>query len=175
MTFNTKAAILVACVAVVAGLVYAIYELGRSDQKVESVTAITKAADVAQVKAKAKTRGDLQRAAETGHARERDRAALDALFQQLDREAKDAPTSADDHYVLPDERLRLWRAANAGRADSGAARGEPDGSASTAAAAGNRADTGPGGEPSRRSAGIPPARLADVPAAGLPADQARGL
>ncbi|HEX7866569.1 MAG TPA: hypothetical protein VF555_16555 [Variovorax sp.] len=175
MTLTTKALIVAACLAVALALAGAIYALGRSDEKVENVQATSKAAAAGHAKAKAKTRSDLQRAATTGHAREQDRAALDAFFQQLDREAKDAPTSADDHYVLPDERLRTWRAANAGRADPGAAGGKPDSGASAAAPAAHGADTGSGSEPPRGGEGVSPARIADVPAAGLPADQTRGL
>ncbi len=175
MTLTTKALIAAACLAVLMALGGAIYALGRSDEKVETVQATASSAEAAHTKAKTKTRSDLQRAASTGHAREQDRAALDAFFQQLDREAKDAPTTADDHYVLPDERLRVWRDANAGRTDPGAAGGQPDSGASAAAPAAHGADTGPGSEPPPGGEGVSPARIADVPAAGLPADQTRGL
>jgi len=175
MTLTNKALVAAASLAVASALGWAIYALGRSDEKLDNVQTTSQAAEAGRAKAKAKTRTDLQRAASTGHAREQDRAALDALFQQLDREAKDAPTTADDNYVLPDERLRIWRAANAGRTDSGAAGSEPDGRASAVAPAAHGSDTGPGSEPPSGGTGVSPARIADVPAAGLPAGQAGGV
>lgn len=173
---KTVIAVLVAGVVAVLGLLaWSFWALGGKTEEVKTVKATATATEKVQEKAKAKTRTDLGRAAATGRAREQDRAALDAFFQQLEREANHAPTAAADSYVLPDERLRLWRDANAGRSDRGEAGGQPDGGAPAIAATAHGPDSGPGGQPSRRGEGLPPTRVADVPAAGLPATANGGL
>ena len=164
---NAFAALVV--VAVLGALGFLLYSLGLSHQQVKDVRQDQKAEQQAHQAVKAKARADLGRAAATGKAHEQDRTVLDTLYQRLDREAADAPTAADDHYVLPDERLQLWRAANAGGADHGAATGQSDGRAEAAPAAALGAHPGSGSEPQGRGEGLPPVGLSGLPAAAVPA------
>ncbi|MFP5473078.1 MAG: hypothetical protein ACLGJD_05510 [Gammaproteobacteria bacterium] len=165
-----KAVAVLLVLALVGGCAWLLYALGGSREQTTSAKQATATVQQAQKKADDKTRTDLARASATGRAREADRAALDSLFNKLAKEAADAPSAAVDHYVLPDDRLRVWRAANAGPgADPGEAGGEPDGGAAATAAAGDRPHPGPGGEPRAGGAGLSPAGFAGLPPAGVPA------
>lgn len=163
-------ALVAVVLALLGGMGYALFALGGTAQKAKTVAADVKATGEAQTKANTETRATIARANKAGHAREQGRQAIDTFFQQLDREARDAPSSAADSYVLPDDRLRLWRQANAGGPDTGAAAGQPHDGAASSAAAADRANPGPGGEPPGSGPGVSPARDADVQPAGLPAD-----
>jgi Sec-independent protein translocase protein TatA len=154
---------------------WSFYELGGKSQEVKTSKAETKATVNAANTATATVRADLARADTTGKAREVDRARLDEFFEDLNREAAHAPTAAADLYVLPDDRLRIWRDANAGRTAQGGATSEPDQGASGAAAALVGRDRSPGGEPPPGREGLSPARIADVSAAVLPAVADGGL
>ncbi len=177
MTGARKWAALVAIVAVAIGVglfAWSFYALGGKTEKVNTAKAETKATVRAANKANAKVRADLDRAAVTGQAREADRARLDELFNSLNQEANHAPSSADD-YVLPDERLRIWRDANAGRSTSSDAPGRADQGAADAAAASIGGHPSAGGQPPAGGAGLPPAGVANVPAAGVSAAVNGGL
>jgi hypothetical protein len=178
MTGARKWALLIVIVAVLVGaglFAWSFYELGGKAEEVKTVKAETKAVKKAVAKSNAKVRADLARAADTGQARERDRLHFDQFFEQLAKEAADAPSAALDQYVLPDDRLRLWRDANAGRSTGGDTAGQPDGSAPATASAGIGSDLGAGVGPPGGSPGLPPARVANVPAAQLPATATGGL
>ncbi|WP_155419674.1 hypothetical protein [Variovorax paradoxus] len=171
-----KLTIAAVILALAAALGIAIYQWGGSAERTETLTDTVKANTKAEKKQKAKTRTDLARAAHTGAAREQDRAALDALFQRLDKEANDAPTAAHDSYVLPDDRLRIWRAANAGPGpDRGEPSSESDRAASAPAAAGHGGDSGAGVQPPRGGEGVSQPGLADVPPVGASADADSGV
>jgi Sec-independent protein translocase protein TatA len=176
MSATLKLIVAAVVLALLGALGYGIHEWGASSERLKTVTSTAKANDQVEKKQKAKTRSDLTRSAQTGAAREQDRASLDALFQRLEREAKDAPSAAHDSYVLPDDRLQLWRAANAGPGrDRGQATGEPHVSAEGAAAAALGTDRGPGGQPQAGGKGLSRPGVADVPVAGVPATANRGL
>lgn len=156
--------------ALLAALGFAVYQWGGSAQRTDTLTDTVKANNKVEKKQKAKTRADLARSAQTGAAHEQDRAALDALFQRLDKEANDAPTTARDSYVLPDDRLRIWRAANAGPGpDRGDAIGEHHQAPAAPPAAGLGGDSGAGGQPPQGGEGVSRPGFADVPPAGVPA------
>ncbi|MDP9990911.1 hypothetical protein J2W28_002081 [Variovorax boronicumulans] len=168
------AAAVIAVALLVAG--FFLWRSGGSSERAETVTETVKANTRIEAKVKSKARSDIKRAGEAGALREQDRDGLDALFQRLSKEAKDAPTAADDRYVLPDERLHVWRAANAGGGpDRGAASAQPDHSTQAAAAAGLGRDSGAGGKPPRGGEGLSQPGFADVPPAGVSAAPNRGL
>ena len=169
MSTTAKALVALAVAVVLAMLGYALYALGSSHQQVADVRQDQKAEQQAHQAVKEKARTDIKRATATSKAREQDRTALDTLYQRLDREAADAPTAADDHYVLPDERLQRWRAANAGGTDHSTATGQSDGRAEQAPAAALGAHPGSGGEPQGRGKGLSPAGIPVLPAAAVPA------
>lgn len=155
---------------------YGIWQWRGASDRVATVEATAEGNARIETKQKAKTRSTLKRAAEAGELREQDRAALDALFQRLSKEAANAPTAADDRYVLPDDRLQLWRAANAGSGpDRGAAAGQLDHAPQAATAAGLGRDSGAGGEPSSGGEGLSRSGIADVPAPAVPAAPNGGL
>ena len=132
-----------------------------------------KAAVIAEDKGKKETTKDIQRSQSTGAARESGRRALDALFDQLAKEAHDAPTDPIDTAVLPADRLRLWNAANDAGTGASAPTAEPDSAAPATAASSFWPRTRLGGQPPPGSPAIPPASPATVPAAGLSATDAR--
>ncbi|WP_431511630.1 hypothetical protein [Variovorax sp. DAIF25] len=166
--------------AVVLGLLllvgYGIWQWGGASDRLANVEATADGNAHIEAKQRAKTRSTLKRAAEAGELREQDRAALDALFQRLSKEAANAPTAADDRYVLPDDRLQLWRAANAGGGpDRGTAAGQPDHAPEATAAAGFGRDSGAGSESPRGGEGLPRPGLADVSPPAVPAALNGGL
>ena len=178
MTGARKWVALVATVVVLMGVglvAWSFYALGGKAQEVATAKAQTKATVRAANKTTAKVRADLARATTTGQAREADRARLDELFNSLDQEANHAPSSVADDYVLPDDRLRIWRDANAGRSTSSDAPGRADQGAADAAAASIGGHPSAGGQPPAGGAGLPPAGVANVPAAGVSAAVNGGL
>ncbi|WP_447776342.1 hypothetical protein [Variovorax boronicumulans] len=176
MKLSTWLVIAGVILALLAGIGFTLHRLGASGAQLSAVTGTAKANDTAHEQQKKKARADIKRAGQTGADRERDRAALDTLFQRLEQEAKDAPSADHDRYVLPDDRLRLWRAANAGPGgDRGVAAGEPDHASSASAAAALGRDRRAGSEPPAGSEGLPRLGLADVSPAGAPAASNRGL
>jgi hypothetical protein len=133
----------------------------------------TEALDAQRV-AEATLRADLDRSARTGTRREQSRQSIDARFNRLQEAAHAAPTpaaaAADAALcVLSDERLRLWRAANAGDTDPGAAPAEPvDPAATPADASVGQADR-LAVEPHRGGPAVLPARQPDVQPADVAA------
>ena len=127
-----------------------------------------KAVVVAEDKGKKETAKDIKRSQATGAARESGRRALDTLFDQLAKEANDAPTDPIDTAVLPADRLRLWNAANDGGTLASAPAAEPDDSAPAPAPSPFWPRARLGGQPPPSGPAIPPASPAAVPAAGLP-------
>lgn len=110
---------------------------------------------------KANTENALDKNQKSGDSHEAARRNIDHFYNKLKQEAaNDAPDSADN-YVLPDERLRRWRAANRG-ADSSAAANKPDTGTPAAAATGKRADTDAGKRPHGSGETVPPTGGADV-------------
>lgn len=104
---------------------------------------------------------NLDKNQKSGDSHETARRKIDHFYNNLKQEAaNDAPDSADD-YVLPDERLQRWRAANRGP-DSGAAASKPDTGTGAVAPAGQRADTDAGGKPYRSGEAVPPAGGTDM-------------
>ena len=129
---------------------------------------------------------DMATAAAAGASHEQRRTAVDARFDQLNNQLATAhakgtrherPSNADrctvDDADLSAERLRIWRAANSGRADrAGAAEsapaGQPAGSPASAPAARERADQDIGTQPPGGNAGLSPAGNADLRPAQVP-------
>jgi hypothetical protein len=163
-------AVLLAVAALLAGL-YGIYGWGRSDGNAACIAAQAKAADVGRAKQKVKTRADIKRGVATGAVHEQNRAALDAFFDQLTQEQADAPPDPVDSCVLPPDRLRRWNAANAGGPDQDGTAAQPHRAASAAATGTDGQGAGPGDQSPGSGEGVPPPRLADVPAAGVRGDQ----
>ena len=167
--------ILVLALLSLAGLAYGAYTLHSAGVKAGDLqcTARQLTAVVAtQEKGKKETAKDIQRGQSTGAARESGRRALDALFDQLAKEAHDAPTDPIDTAVLPADRLRLWNAANDGGTLAGAPAAEPDDSAPAPSASPFWPGARLGGQPPPSSPAIPPASPATLPATGLPATDA---
>lgn len=105
----------------------------------------------------------------SGDSIEKKRRQIDTVFQTLDKEAAhDAPHVVDD-CELPADRLRRWRAANAGTLD-GLATVEHDASAAAAAATRERQDADAGSESSGRGESGTPASDAGLRAAALDRD-----
>lgn len=167
--------ILVLALLSLAGLVYGAYALRQSGVKqgdLQCTARQLKAVVVAEDRGKKETAKDIQRSQSTGAARESGRRALDALFDQLAKEAHDAPTNPIDTAVLPAHRLRLWNAANDGGTLASAPAAQPDDSAPAPASSPFWPSARLGGQPPPGSPAIPPASPAAVPAAGLPATDA---
>lgn len=163
--------ILVLALLSLAGLAYGAYALHRAGVKAGDLQCTARQLQVvvaAEDKGKKDTAKNILRSTATGSARESGRRALDALYDQLDKEAHDAPTDPADACVLPTDRLRLWNAANDGATGAGAAATQPDHSAPAAAARPFWQGARLGGQPPPGSAAIPPVSPAAVPAAGLP-------
>lgn len=141
-------------------------QVGQSEQREEINERIREANRGRRLEAE-KT---LARAQRTGARFEKDRAGLDALFETLEKEALNVDqtqlkTAIDSAACeLPAERLRIWRAANAGfRAGAeDRAAGQPDAAPAAAAAANQRPDGGAGGQSSASGQGLSPARGAAV-------------
>jgi len=166
-----KGAIAVLLIGIAAGLGYTFFTLGGVHEKAVVAVATAKV----QAQANTQTRADLGRATVVGKAREHHRRSIDSVFQQLESEAHHAPSAAVDSYVLPDDRLRIWREANAGSLNPGAATGQPDSGTAALATTGLGPHPGSGDQPPGGGEGIPPAGLPDLPSAGVPAIQGRGL
>lgn len=175
MKARTWVALCAAILALLGGIGYALFALGSTAQEAKTTKADAAATIKAQAQANNNTRAGIARATSAGRAREQGRQAIDTFFQQIDREVHDAPSSADDDYVLPDDRLRLWRKANAGRPDSGASARQSHDGAAGAAAALVGADTGARNESPRGGSGLSPAGNTGVQPAGLSADDTGGL
>lgn len=89
---------------------------------------------------------DIARGHDTAKAVEASAQKTDRYFNRLNQDARtDAHASIDD-FELPADRLRRWRAANAGPF-AGASAPESDGTARPAPSAGERQAERPGGEP----------------------------
>lgn len=167
--------ILVLALLSLAGLAYGAYALRQSGVKqgeLQCTARQLKAVVVAEGIGKKETAKDIKRSQSTGAARVSGRRALDALFDQLAKEAHDAPTDPIDTAVLPADRLRLWNAANDGGTLASTPAAEPDDSAPASAASPFWPRARLGGQPPPSSPAIPPASPAAVPAAGLPATDA---
>jgi len=145
-----------------------------------SASAVVAAA--ASVASQAQT--EIQRATTTGKAYEVKRQRIATHFSTLETEARHAPAQTDiaDLCILPDQRLRLWRAANAGpdaggasafgSADQSAAPAQPGGTASAAAPARFWPHVRLGGQSPTGGPGLSPVGRADVPVAELPGSAA---
>ncbi len=158
-----------------AGLAYGAYALLQSGVKqgeLQCTARQLKAVVVAEGIGKKETAKDIARSQSTGSARESGRRALDALFDQLAKEAHDAPTDPIDTAVLPADRLRLWNAANDGGTLASAPTAQPDSAAPAAAPSPFWPSARFGGQPPPSGPAIPPTSPAAVPAAGLPATDA---
>jgi hypothetical protein len=162
---------------VLIALLAAVYAWGRSDGKAACQAAQTKTTAKAVTKQRVKTQADINRGARTGAQHEANQVALDTFFDHLAQEQTHAPSDPVDGCVLPADRLRLWNAANAGpqRAAEDAAAAEPDGAATPVATSSLRRDARLGGEPPRGGEGLPPAGIADLWAARVPADPVAGV
>jgi hypothetical protein len=143
------------------------YETGDTAGQAKCQAAQGKANEKAETKQKAATQATVNLGAAKGTQHERNRAALDSFFNQLEKEQDHAPADPVDSCVLPPDRLRAWADANAGGADQGSATSQPDRAATTPAASGIGPDAGPGGKPQGGGEGLPPAGIANVPAAGV--------
>jgi hypothetical protein len=166
---------LVLALLALAGAAYGAYALRQSGIKqgeLQCAARQLKAVVAAEDKGKKETTKDIARSQSTGAARESGRRALDALFDQLAKEAHDAPTDPIDTAVLPADRLRLWNAANDGGTGASAPTAEPDSAAPATAPSPFWAGARLGGQPPPSGPAIPPASPAAVPATGLPATDA---
>lgn len=167
--------ILVLALLSLAGLAYGAYTLRQSGVKqgeLQCTERQLQAVVVAEGIGKKETAKNIERSQATGSARESGRRALDALYDQLDKEARDAPTDPSDACVLPADRLRLWNAANDGATGASAPAAQPDRSTPAAAARPFWQGARLGGQPPPGGPAIPPASAAAVPAAGLPSTDA---
>lgn len=163
---------LIMLAAAAAALVLA-YSVGRAQERLNCEAVQNQAQLKSQGQVITKAGADIKRADTVGRAREADSAHVDAFFNRLAEEAHHAPTDAVDSCVLPAERLRLWAAANAGAFDYGAAAGQRDGTASSAAAAALWPGARLGGQPPGGGQGLSPARQPVLPAAAAPGDSTR--
>ncbi len=116
-----------------------------------------------------KATADTRRANATGAQYERQRAAIESHSAQLETEAAHAPSDPVDRCVLPAERLRSWRDANAGPGAGATERGAA-GEAPAAAAAGIGGDARSGGQPPGGGEGLSPAGSEVLRPAGLAGD-----
>jgi hypothetical protein len=168
--------IVVAIVLALAAAAWKVYDLGVTAGKATCQADQAKDDRGEVARQNADVQGDIKRGTRTGAAHERTRVALDKTFDHLEKEQAHAPVDPVDACVLPDDRLRIWRAANAGlEAGQDGASAQPDGAAATAAATGVGPHARPGSEPPAGEQGLSPAGLADVPAAGVLADQPPGV
>lgn len=116
------------------------------------------------VQNKANTEKALDKNQKSGDSHETARRNIDHFYNNLKQEAVNETPDSADNYVLPDERLRRWRAANRG-SDSSTASSKPDAGAAATATASGREHTDAGGEPHGSGEDVPPTGSADVRAA----------
>ncbi|MEY2837798.1 MAG: hypothetical protein RJB60_97 [Pseudomonadota bacterium] len=157
--------------------------------QVTAQSALTSASAVVAAAASAASQAqtEIQRAATTGQAYEVKRQRIATHFSTLETEARHAPAQTDiaDLCILPDKRLRLWRAANAGpdaggasafgSADQSAAPAQPGDTASAAAPARFWPHVRLGGQSPTSGPGLSPVGRADVPVAELPGSAANPI
>ncbi|WP_293602709.1 MULTISPECIES: hypothetical protein [unclassified Polaromonas] len=173
LSIYAKAAIAIAALGCLLAIGYAFkatYEAGQRDGTATCESKQTKSNEKQQVKANVKTKKDLKRAADTGNAQELGRAAVEHVFDQLAKDAKNETADPFDSCVLPDPRVRKWNAANAGRldpADQGGTAGKPDAGAAGPAALDQRGGAAAGSQSPGGGQGLPPAGDANVQPAGL--------
>jgi hypothetical protein len=188
--------ILAACLALaVRHQVRAAYEQGQaigsamclSQVTAQSAQASASAVVAAAASVASQAQTEIQRAATTGQAYEAKRQRIATHFSTLETDARHEPTQADpaDLCILPDQRLRLWRAANAGpdaggasafgSADQSAAPAQPGDTASAAAPARFWPHVRLGGQSPTSGPGLSPVGRADVPVAELPGSAANSV
>lgn len=123
----------------------AAYLVGRADGK--SVAADARLADAQRAYQADRNRveGDIERGQKAGARADKSSQRVERYYKKLEEEAHHDATTPIDDYVLPDERLQRWRAANAGPFASAPAT-EPDASPRASAATAERAGKGSGGQ-----------------------------
>lgn len=168
------------------------YSAGYAAGKSEFERLHSQAASSAREQQIKKAETDMATAAKDGAAHEQRRTAVDAQFDHLDnqlatahsqgaRNASSNPARCSvDDAVLSAERLRIWRAANSGRADHPAApasapAGQSHSSPAPAPAAGGRADQHAGAQSPGDHPRVSPAGDANLWTAPAPARGATRL
>lgn len=151
---------------------YALHSAGVKQGELQCGERHLQAVVTTEAASKKETRADIVRSQRTGAAREQGRRALDALFEQLNQEAHDAPADPVDTCVLPADRLLIWNAANAGGTGASAPAAQPDSTPLAAATGSFWPSARLGSQPPPGGSAIPPTSPAAMPAAGLPATHA---
>jgi hypothetical protein len=138
----------------------------------QAVTATAQAASQAATQAQA----DITRGNQAAATNERAQVRIVTLYRTIESEARHAAPAPVDRCVLPDERLRIWQAANAGPvgptdpADQSGPASQPDPAASTPEPTQLGADARPGNQPPVGRPDLPPTRGQVLQPAALPGD-----
>jgi hypothetical protein len=147
---------------------------GRTQCQASVATATVQGQQQQAAQVLAQATADITHAQAAGRVREVERVRIQTVFQVIEKEARHAPPDPVDSCVLPDDRLRLWAAANAGALEplapgAGAPGAQPDAGPAAAAPAGIGPDAGPGGQPPPGGDAVPLAGQPDVQPAAAPA------
>lgn len=141
------------------------FVLGFAVSHFTTTSSVTKSIDAKSSKAEVKRVGkQLKANDQAGNSFEKKRREIDGIYQEFAKEASnDAPHEVDD-CVLPAERLRRWRAANAGPL-RGSATGESDPATPSTTTAEGWQGNDAGREPPGGDEAVPPASGSTVRAA----------